>query len=91
MIIASIYLLFGALPEVCFSGYVYNLSLADTVSLVKSAKGQIIGLPQRPHWLTDFRLVLYSTKKELMNLCLKMNVFAIFHQKKGEIMCLKRT
>ena len=44
MIIVSTHVPFGALPHVCFSGYFCNVSLADIVSLVKSAKGQIIGL-----------------------------------------------
>ena len=43
-IIVSTVVPFGALLQVCFSGYFCNLSLADTVSLVKSAEGQIIGL-----------------------------------------------
>ena len=42
-IIVSTHVPFSALPDVCFSGYFCNLSLAGTVSLVKSAEGQIIG------------------------------------------------
>ena len=43
-IILSTHVQFGALSHVCFSGYFCNLSLADTVSPVKSAEGQIICL-----------------------------------------------
>ena len=42
VIIVSIHVPFGALPDVYFSGYFCNMSLTDTVSLVKSAEGQII-------------------------------------------------
>ena len=43
-IIVSTHVPFGALPHICFSRYFCYLSLANTVSRVKLAEGQIIGL-----------------------------------------------
>ena len=52
-IIVSAHVPFGALHVVCVLCILLDLFLADTVSLVKSAEGQIIGLAplHGPIWL----------------------------------------